>query len=81
MGEQAIPEWKLQFARAIASGDLVNDDNVVVMGYDFHIIREQARQLKAAFPSETLHAFAVKASPVRVRCRKAMASVVRVLKY
>jgi diaminopimelate decarboxylase len=57
-------EMSNAFIRAIHNSNLIGPDDTSILFYDMTFLLERIRNLKALFPSSTLHAIAVKANPL-----------------
>ena len=58
------------FSLALAEKDLITDDDTVVIFYDLNFLKERIVNLQNLFPSNTLHAVAVKTNPLITTLKK-----------
>lgn len=65
MRNRLTPQAMSDALRAALAGGAVDTADASALFYDMSLIEEKVRQLADTFPSDTLHAIAVKANPLR----------------
>jgi diaminopimelate decarboxylase len=63
-------EMSTAFNLALAQKKLITEDDTALIFYDLHFLKERINHLQQLFPSNTLHAVAIKANPLTAILKK-----------